>query len=63
MDIKALSTEQKKLLLYVLEADLGLAHTDTEAKPTELQLELQKCNTIAKMKKAGQNVVMTEYQF
>lgn len=63
MDIKSLTPEQKKLLLYVLENSLGMAHSDTEAKPTELQVEMQKCNEIARLKKAGGNVVMTELQF
>ena len=62
MDIKLLSTEQKKLLLYVLENDLGIKHTDTEAKENEYTVESRKCNEIARLKKAGKSIIYTELQ-
>jgi hypothetical protein len=63
MNIKDLTTEQKKLLLAVLESQLGMKLTDTEAKVSLEQIEMRKCNEIARLKKAGGNVVMTELQF
>ena len=60
MDIKNLTLEQKKLLLAILENQLGL-----KAEPEKLDpfvIESRKCNEIAKLKKAGQSVIYTEYQ-
>ena len=62
MQIENLTLEQKKLLLYVLEADLGLKHTDTEAKVSEYTLESRKCNEIARLKKEGKSIIYTELQ-
>jgi hypothetical protein len=63
MNIKNLTLEQKKLMLYVLETELGMKATDTEAKVSLEQIEMRKCNEIAELKRAGKSVVMTEYQF
>ena len=62
MDIKSLTPEQKKLLLYVLEADLGLAHTDTDKVENEFLIETRKCNEIAALKKMGKSIIYTELQ-
>ena len=62
MDIKNLTLAQKKLLLYVLESDIGLAHTDTDKKENEFLLESRKCNEIARLKKEGKSVIYTELQ-
>lgn len=63
VDIKSLTPEQKKVLLYVLEADIGAKHMDTEKAEDPFLAESRKCNIIAKMKKEGKSVVFTEYQF
>jgi hypothetical protein len=62
MQIENLTLEQKKLLLYVLENDLGIKHTDTEAKENEYTVESRKCNEIARLKKAGKSIIYTELQ-
>ena len=62
MDIKNLTLAQKKMLLYVLESDIGMAHTDTDAKENEFLLESRKCNEIAKLKKMGKSIIYTELQ-
>ena len=59
-NIKNLSLEQKKLLLAILENQLGI-----KAEPEKLDpflVESRKCNEIAKMKKAGKSVIYTELQ-
>ena len=59
-NIKNLSLEQKKLLLTILENQLGI-----KAEPEKLDpflVESRKCNEIAKMKKAGKSVIYTELQ-
>ena len=62
MNIKNLTLAQKKMLLYVLESDIGMKHTDTEAKENPYTLESRICNQVAKMKKNHESVIYTEYQ-
>ena len=60
MDIKNLTLSQKKLLLAILENQLGL-----KAEPEKLDpfvIESRKCNEIAKLKKAGKSIIYTELQ-
>lgn len=59
-NIKNLTLEQKQLLLKILEAQVGI-----KAEPEKLDaclIESRKCNEIAKMKRAGQSVIYTQYQ-
>jgi uncharacterized protein with ATP-grasp and redox domains len=62
MDIKNLTLEQKKLLLAVLESQIGVKLTDTEAKEDPFLAESRKCNEIARLKKLGKSVIYTELQ-
>jgi hypothetical protein len=62
-NIQNLTTEQKKLLLYVLEADLGLKHENMEKKEDPYLVESRKCNEIAKLKKLGKSIIYTELQY
>ena len=60
MQIENLTLEQKKLLLAILENQLGL-----KAEPEKLDpfvIESRKCNEIAKLKKAGKSIIYTELQ-
>ena len=62
--IKSLSLAEKKTLLAMLQADLGLI-VNTEivvAKPNFYQIETARCNKVAEIKKAGGSVIYTEYQ-
>ena len=63
-NIKELSLADKKTLLAMLQADLGLkVVVEFEApRPSFYQLETAKCNKIAEIKKAGGSVIYTEYQ-
>lgn len=63
-NIKALPLADKKTLLAMLQADLGLeVKVEIEApRPSFYQLETAKCNKIAEIKKAGGQVIYTEYQ-
>ena len=63
-NIKELSLKDKKTLLAMLQADLGLkvvVEFEVE-KPSFYQLETAKCNKIAEIKKAGGSVIYTELQ-
>jgi hypothetical protein len=63
-NIKALPLKDKKTLLAMLQADLGLkvvVEFEVE-RPSFYQLETAKCNKIAEIKKAGGSVIYTEYQ-
>ena len=63
-NIKALPLKDKKTLLAMLQADLGLEiKVDIVVeKPTFYQLETRRCNEVAKIKKAGGSVIYTELQ-
>jgi hypothetical protein len=63
-NIKALSLADKKTLLAMLQADLGLEVVVefTVEKPSFYQLETRRCNEVAKIKKAGGSVIYTELQ-
>jgi len=62
--IKELPLADKKTLLAMLQADLGLIiNTDIVVeKPSFYQLETRKCNEVAKIKKSGGSVIYTEFQ-
>ena len=60
MNIKNLTLEQKRLLLKVLELQVGIKSEPEKLDPC--LIESRKCNEIAKLKKAGQSVIYTEYQ-
>jgi hypothetical protein len=62
--IQALSLQEKKTLLAMLQADLGLEiKVDIVVeKPSFYQLETRKCNKVAEIKKSGGSVIYTEYQ-
>lgn len=63
-NIKALSLADKKTLLAMLQADLGLTvqvEISVE-RPSFYQLETRRCNEVAKIKKAGGSVIYTEFQ-
>ena len=63
-NIQALSLKDKKTLLAMLQADLGLkvvVEFEVE-RPSFYQLESRKCNEIAKIKKSGGSVIYTEFQ-
>ena len=62
MNIKDLTLAQKKMLLYVLENDLKIAHTDFDKKENPYTLESRICNQVAKMKKNHESVIYTEFQ-
>ena len=63
-NIKALSLEDKKTLLAMLQADLG--HTVkvdiTVEKPTWYQVETRRCNEIAIVKRSGGQVIYSDLQ-
>ena len=63
-NIKALSLADKKTLLAMLQADLGLRVEVefTVEKPSFYQLESRKCNEIAAVKRSGGSVIYTELQ-
>jgi len=63
-NIKALSLEDKKTLLAMLQADLGLTvKVDiTVEKPTWYQVETRRCNEIAIVKRSGGQVIYTDLQ-
>jgi hypothetical protein len=63
-NIKALPLADKKTLLALLQADLGLeVVVDFKVeKPSFYQLETRKCNKVAEVKKAGGSVIYTELQ-
>jgi hypothetical protein len=63
-NIKALPLKDKKTLLAMLQADLGLTvEVDfTVEKPSFYQLESRKCNEIASVKRSGGSVIYTELQ-
>lgn len=61
-NIKALSLNDKKALLAMLQADLGLTvKVDiTVEKPSIFTLESRRCNEIALVKRHGRSVIYTE---
>lgn len=63
-NIKALSLADKKTLLAMLQADLGLQVVVefTVEKPSFYQLETRRCNEVAKIKKSGGSVIYTDLQ-
>jgi hypothetical protein len=63
-NIRALPLSDKKTLLAMLQADLGLeVKVDIVAeKPSFYQLETRKCNKVAEIKKNGGSVIYTEFQ-
>ena len=63
-NIRALPLKDKKTLLAMLQADLGLKVVVdfTVERPSFYQLESRKCNEVAKIKKAGGSVIYTEFQ-
>jgi len=63
-NIKELSLKDKKTLLAMLQADLGLeVKVDIVVeKPSFYQLETRRCNEVAKVKQAGRSVIYTELQ-
>ena len=63
-NIKALSLADKKTLLAMLQADLGLKVVVdfTVERPSFYQLETRRCNEVARIKKAGGSVIYTEFQ-
>jgi hypothetical protein len=63
-NIKALSLVDKKTLLAMLQADLGLT-VGVEIiakKPDYWQIETQRCNQVAIVKRNGGQVIYTELQ-
>ena len=63
-NIKALPLADKKTLLAMLQADLGLTvKVDiTVDKTTWYQMKTRRCNEIAVVKKAGGQVIYTDLQ-
>lgn len=63
-NIKALSLKDKKTLLAMLQADLGLTVMVevTVEKPSFYQLETRRCNEVARIKRSGGSVIYTEFQ-
>ena len=63
-NIKALPLAEKKTLLALLQADLGLEVVVefTVEKPSFYQLETRKCNEVAKIKQAGGSIIYTDLQ-
>ncbi len=63
-NIKALPLKDKKTLLAMLQADLGLiVNVDiTVEKPSSFTLETRRCNKVAEIKRSGGSVIYTEYQ-
>ncbi len=63
-NIKALPLADKKTLLAMLQADLGLTvevHFTVD-KPTWYQMETRRCNEIAIVKRSGGQVIYTDLQ-
>lgn len=63
-NIKALPLADKKTLLAMLQADLGLTvevHFIVD-KPTWYQMETRRCNEIAIVKRSGGQVIYTDLQ-
>ena len=63
-NIKALPLADKKTLLAMLQADLGLTvevHFAVD-KPSWYQLESRRCNEIALVKRSGGQVIYTDLQ-
>lgn len=62
--IQKLSLADKKTLLAMLQADLGLQVVVefTVEKPSFYQLETRRCNEVAKIKKSGGSVIYTDLQ-
>jgi hypothetical protein len=62
--IKSLSLAEKKTLLAMLQADLGLEiKVDIVVeKPNFYQIETRRCNEVAKVKKSGGSVIYTDLQ-
>jgi hypothetical protein len=63
-NIKALPLEDKKTLLAMLQADLGLeVKVDIVVeKPTWYQVETRRCNEISIVKRSGGQVIYTDLQ-
>lgn len=63
-NIRKLSLADKKTLLALLQADLGLEVVVefTVEKPSFYQLETRKCNEVAKIKQAGGSIIYTDLQ-
>jgi hypothetical protein len=63
-NIKALPLVDKKTLLAMLQADLGLTVevNITVDKPTWYQMETRRCNEIAIVKRSGGQVIYTDLQ-
>jgi hypothetical protein len=63
-NIKALPLADKKTLLAMLQADLGLVvKVEMEVpRPSFYQLETAKCNRIAEIKRNGGQVIYSEFQ-
>jgi hypothetical protein len=63
-NIRELPLADKKTLLAMLQADLGLkVVVEFEVqKPSFYQLETRKCNKVAEIKKSGGSVIYTEFQ-
>ena len=63
-NIKTLSLADKKTLLAMLQADLGLTvKVDiTVKKPTWYQVETRRCNEIAIVKRSGGQVIYSDLQ-
>jgi hypothetical protein len=63
-NIRALPLQDKKTLLAMLQADLGLeVKVDiTVPKVSFYQMETRRCNEIAIVKKAGGQVIYTDLQ-
>jgi hypothetical protein len=63
-NIRALSLADKKTLLAMLQADLGLeVKVDIVVqKPSFYQLETRRCNEIAIVKRSGGQVIYTDLQ-
>ncbi len=63
-NIRELPLADKKTLLAMLQADLGLiVNTDiTVEKLSLVTLETRRCNKVAEIKRSGGSVIYTEYQ-
>ena len=63
-NIRSLSLADKKTLLAMLQADLGLVvKVEMEVpRPSFYQLETAKCNRIAEIKRTGGQVIFTDLQ-
>lgn len=63
-NIRALPLKDKKTLLAMLQADLGLTVMVevTVEKPSFYQIETRRCNEVARIKRSGGSVIYTEFQ-